>query len=627
MPKNPILPALALLLAACAPQAPETVTAPGSAASTTSNATASHAELDKAIEQLTRTYFQHVPEAATYSGAPADLAPSANARLNDRSAAGISARNQALEAELASLKAVPADGLTPEQRRIRETLIVLFEGALAPSRAAGYGSSFDEYGVWYLPYVINQNSGPTVSIPNQMAAQQPVSNRQEAQDYLTRLERLPTVLDGALDTLRRDVAAGAGPPDFIIAKARAVVDAFAEPPAAENVLVTSFVAKLEQADIAEREALAAEALSLVDQGVLPAYRRISAYLAQIEPDAPHDAGVWRLPNGEALYRATIRHMTDSELDPEQVHQLGLDEVARISAEMDALLRTQGYSEGSVGERMAAMGSEARFVYPNDEAGKAALRASIEDDMARASALLPQYFGVLPAHPVELRTVPEFSQDSAPGGYYDPPTTDGSRPGIYWVNLRDTANLPKFSAPTLTYHEAIPGHHMQVAIAIDQPAPFLAKTFFSNPTGEGWALYAEALAAEMGLYADDPFGDLGRLRDELHRAIRLVVDTGMHAKRWSREEAIDYMVATEGITRAGAESEIERYVVWPGQALGYKIGMLQIQALRAEAEAAFGEQFDIRQFHDRLLAVSSSALPVIEQEIRAWIATAKAEAAS
>jgi uncharacterized protein (DUF885 family) len=271
--------------------------------------------------------------------------------------------------------------------------------------------------------------------------------------------------------------------------------------------------------------------------------------------------------------------------------------------------------------MAALGNEARFVYPNDEAGKAALRAAIEQDMARVNALLPNYFGVLPAHPVELRTVPPFSQDSAPDGYYDPPAGDGSRPGIYWVNLRDTANLPKFLAPTLTYHEAIPGHHMQVAIAIDQPAPFLAKTFLSNPTGEGWALYAEALAAEMGLYADDPYGDLGRLRDELHRAIRLVVDTGMHARRWSREQAIDYMVATEGITRSNAESEIERYVVWPGQALGYKIGMLKIQALRAEAEAAFRDGFDIREFHDRLLAVSSSALPVIEHEIRAWIATA------
>lgn len=193
--------------------------------------------------------------------------------------------------------------------------------------------------------------------------------------------------------------------------------------------------------------------------------------------------------------------------------------------------------------------------------------------------------------------------------------------FYWVNLRNTAMLPKFASPTLTYHEAIPGHHMQMAIAIDQPAPFLAKSFNSNSAAEGWALYAEALAAEMGMYKDDPFGDLGRLRDELHRAIRLVVDTGMHARKWSREKAIDYMVATEGVDPASAESEIERYVVWPGQALGYKIGMLRIQQLRREAEAAYGEKFDIRQFHDHLLAIASSALPVIEAEMRAWIAKA------
>lgn len=499
---------------------------------------------------------------------------------------------------------------------------MLFDGALAPSRVADYGSSFDAYGVWYLPYVINQNSGPTVDIPKLMEAQA-VGNADDAQDYLERLKQIPATLDGALDKLRHDVELGAIPPDFIVAKAKAVVDAFAGSAVEQNVLYSSFVDKLGKAQVTGADDFAAQALTLVDDGVLPAYRRVSAYLAEIAPLAPHDAGVWRLPNGEALYRATIRHMTDTDLDADMVHQIGLDEVARISAEMDVLLRAQGYVDGTVGERMAAMGSEERFVFPNTEEGKAALRASIELQMANVEALLPKYFGVMPKHPVELRTVPAFAQDSAPGGYYDGPTSDGSRPGIYWVNLRDTANLPKFSSPTLTYHEANPGHHMQVAIAIDQPAPFIAKSFFSNPTGEGWALYAEALAAEMGLYADDPFGDIGRLRDELHRAIRLVVDTGMHAKKWSREEAIDYMVATEGNARSGAESEIERYAVWPGQALGYKIGMLKIQELRRDAEAAFGDSFDIRQFHDRLLAISSSALPVIETEMRAWIATAPA----
>ena len=618
------LVACALILCGCGKPEKETATqAVPAQAPMASDPAKATAAFDAAVDQLTRSYYQQVPEAATYNGAPAELANKADARFNDRSVAGEAARNAEMENRLADLKATAPQALDDEHRRIRATLITLFDGALAPTRVVDYGSSFDEYGTWFLPYVINQNSGVTVDIAKLMEAQQNVRNADEARNYLTRLESLQGILDGALAKMRHDVDEGAIPPDFIIHKARAVVDAFAAMPAFENVLYASFVGKLKAANIADADSYSTKALSVVGNDVLPAYRRISAYLAEIEPQAPHDAGLWRLPNGAALYKAMIRHMTDSDLDADQIHQTGLNEVARISGEMDTLLRAQGYTEGSVGARMTTMSAEPRFVFPNTKDGKAALLADIQSHIDRVSALLPTYFGSLPKHPLEVRAVPAFSQDSAAGGFYDPPAPDGSRPGIYWVNLRDTAALPKFASPTLTFHEAIPGHHMQMAIAIDQNVPFIAKTFASNPSAEGWALYAEALAAEMGLYKDDPFGNLGRLRDELHRAVRLVVDTGMHAKKWSREQAIDYMVKTEGADPGNAESEVERYVVWPGQALGYKIGMLKLQQLRKEAEAAYGEQFDIREFHDRLLAIASSALPVIEQEMRAWIAEGKA----
>lgn len=611
-----------LILCGCGQQGKDAVTPPvNQAAPAAVESELATTALDAAVDQLTKSYYQHVPEAATYNGIPDELTSAADARLNDRSVAGEAARVSEMEKRLAELKATSPDMLSADQQRIRDTLITLFDGALGPMRAADYGSSFDVYGIWYLPYVINQNSGVTVDIQKLMEAQQTVRNAAEAKEYLERLGRYPEILDGALAKMRHDVDLGAIPPDFIVRKAKAVVDAFAAIPAADNVLVTSFASKLKAADVADAEAYSAKALEIIGNGVLPAYQRISVYLGEIEPLAPHDAGVWRLPNGAALYKAMIRHMTDSDLDAEEVHQIGLKEVARITAEMDVLLREQGYTEGTVGERMIALAADPRFVFPNTPEGKAQLLASIEAQMASMNALLPKLFGNLPKHPIELRTVPEFSQDSAPGGYYDPPAPDGSRPGTYWVNLRDTAALPKFSAPTLTFHEAIPGHHMQMAIAIDQDAPFIAKSFYSNSASEGWALYAEALAAEMGMYADDPIGNIGRLRDELHRAVRLVVDTGMHAKKWSREQALEYMVATEGADQNGAVSEIERYVVWPGQALGYKIGMLRIQQLRKEAEAAYGDQFDIREFHDRLLAISSSALPVIEREMRAWIAEA------
>lgn len=605
---------LSLALTACNGPATDGATAPAPAPD---RATAD-ARFDAVVDGLSKSYFDTLPEAATYSGAPTALAPRAGSRLTDRSPDAERERRAAMEAQLTSLQALSSDALGGDRRRVHASLATLVEGALAPARVVDYGSSFGVYGVWFVPYSINQISGPAVDIPKLLEAQHSVGNADQAAQYLERLAALPGVLDGALAKLRHDVELGAIPPDFVIDSTRAVVDAFAQAPAADNVLVTSFRTKLGKAGVADAEALVAKAQASVADGVLPAYRRLSDYLGEIRTQAPHDAGLWRLPNGPALYRAMVRQMTDSDLEPAAVHQIGLDEVARISAEMDALLRAQGYDQGSVGERMVALGAEPRFAYPNDASGRAAILASIQDQLAGVRAALPKWFGNLPRHEVEVRAVPAFSQDSAPGGYYDSPAPDGSRPGIYWINLRDTALWPSYAVATLTYHEAIPGHHMQVAIAIDQDIPFIAKALFSNPSGEGWALYSEALAAEMGLYASDPFGDLGRLQAEMHRAVRLVVDTGMHEMKWSREQAIDYMMANEGAERSYVTSEIERYAVWPGQALGYKLGMLKIQALRREAEAALGTAFDIRAFHDRVLRVSSSALPVIEADVRQWI---------
>lgn len=631
----PLSAALVVALAACAGPAgvapgravPDAAPAAGAAVPAVTDATRAAARFDAAVAALSASYFGLVPEAATYNGAPDALAPGARARLNDRSPAGDAARLAELEQRLAELKALPADALDANRRRMLASLITVLDGSLAPARVVDYGSSFAPYGLWYTPYALLQLSGPTVETPNLLIAQHAVADAAGARDYVARLAAMPAMLDGALAKLQHDVALGAIPPDFLIDKTRAVVDEFAAVAAADQPLVTSFRARLDAAKVDGADAFVAQARQHVADGVIPAYRRISAYLASIRAQAPHDAGIWRLPNGDALYRALIRQMTDEERDPEEVHRLGLAEVARIGAEMDALLRAHGYTEGTVGERMQQLGAEPRFAYPDDDAGKAAILAAIQSQLAGVRAALPRYFGALPKHEVEVRRVPVFSEDSAPGGYYDPPAPDGSRPGIYSINLRDTAMWPKFAVATLTYHEAIPGHHMQMAIAIDQQIPLIANALYSNPSGEGWALYSEALAKEMGLYDDDPFGDLGRLQAEMHRAVRLVVDTGMHAKRWSREQAVDYMMLNEGAERAGVEAEIERYAAWPGQALGYKLGMLTIQDLRKEAETALGERFDIRAFHDRLLRVSSFALPVIAADIRAWIREEQARAAA
>jgi uncharacterized protein (DUF885 family) len=576
-------------------------------------------QFDAAVNEMTSAYFYHVPEAATQLGISDDLVPETSTRMMDRSVAGNAARNAALEAALASLAAIDAESLDAGRQSTHAVLTTLFEGALGPSRLVDYGTTAGAWTLWYLPYPIVQNSGPTVDIPNFLTSQQPVTNDEEAEAYLVRLATVGAALNGALESYRHGVQQGAIPPDFIVDKSLAVAEAFIEPGADRNPIYLSYVEKLEQAGIEEAEAYADRALRIIDADVLPAYQRIADYLGEVRSSAPHDAGIWRLPNGEALYAAMIRHMTDSDLSADDIHQTGLSEVKRITAQMDAILKAAGYTEGTVGERMQQLNVEARFLYANNAAGKEELLNDVRGYVDGMYEKLPEWFREIPDHKVEVRMVPEFSQASAPIGYYNNPAPDGSRPGYYFINLRDTALHPSWTLPTLTYHEAVPGHHLDGATSIDRDVPSIVKALWSNTSGEGWALYAERLAAEMGVYDDDPYGDLGRLQAELHRAVRLVTDTGMHAMKWSREEAIEYMVGVEGLDEATATSEIERFVVWPAQALGYKLGQLKILALREEAREKLGEQFDIRDFNQAVLEVASTPLPFIESTVHDWIA--------
>ncbi len=573
---------------------------------------------DRALDDMTRAFFYHHPELATTYGVSEELVPRTAHRLMSRSPLGETGRREELRAALDRMQAIEPSELTGQRPRVHAVVSTLMEGALAPTRVADFGTTIDGFGFWYLPYTINQISGPTVDIPNFFNSKQPVNDNDEAEAYLVRLAEVGDALDGALESFRNAVAAGAIPPDFVVDKSLSVVESFVAAPPAENAIYTSFLQKLDAAGVEGAGAYAERALQLIADEVIPAYRRIGDYLAEIRASAPHDAGIWRLPEGEALYAAMVRHMTDMELSPAEVHQIGLDEVERITAEMDAILSGEGYTEGSVGERMLQLGVEERFVYPNTPAGKAAIVADARAQIEGIKKVLPQWFGTMTRHPIEVRPVPEYSQDSAPTGYYNPPAKDGSRPGVYWLNVRDTAMHPRFALPTLTYHESIPGHHLHFATAIDQDVPPLVTAIWSNSAGEGWALYSELLAAEMGMYEGDPYGDLGRLQAELHRAVRLVVDTGMHAKRWSREQAIQYMIDAEGVEEGTAVSEVERYAVWPGQALGYKLGMLKIVELREEARQALGDRFDIRAFNDTVLHVASTPLPYIEATVREWI---------
>lgn len=608
--KTIIVTVALVLIAACGP---------ADKTATSQEAWQPNETFDAAVEAMTVAYFSNVPEAATQLGIPEEIVSDTGSRMMDRSIEGNAARNQALESALAELKAIDSDSLSPDRRRTYAVLTILFDGALSPSRVVDYGTTAGAWTMWFLPYSIVQNSGPTVDIPNFMNSQQPVTSADEAEAYLVRLGSIRDALDGALESYKHGVQQGAVPPDFIVEKSHAVVEAFIEPPPGQNAMYLSFTDRLDDAGVENAEAYADRALKIIDTDIIPAYQRIADYLVEVRASAPHDAGVWRLPGGEALYAAMIRHMTDSNLSADEIHRTGLEEVDRITLEMDAILQSEGYSEGTVGERLQQLNAEARFLYSDDAEGRERLLNDVRAQVEGMYAELPDWFNKLPKHEVEVRMVPEFSQASAPMGYYNPPAPDGSRPGYYFINLRDTALHPSWTLPTLSYHEAVPGHHLDGATAMELDVPLIVKALWSNTSGEGWALYAERLAAEMGMYADDPYGDLGRLQAELHRAVRLVTDTGMHAKKWSREQAIEYMVDVEGVDEATATSEIERYVVWPGQALGYKLGQLRILELREEAKQALGDDFDIRDFNQEVLDVASAPLPYIEYTVRSWIA--------
>src|SRR6266568_3858145 len=349
-------------------------------------------------------------------------------------------------------------------------------------------------------------------------------------------------------------------------------------------------------------------------------QKLIDYFQAILPKTTTDDGVWKLPDGDAFYAYKLHENTTTKLKPDEVHELGLREVARIEDEMRAILDANGFAGQPIGEAMDKLAKDPRFLYPNNDKGRAEALARYTELIAQATERSSkQLFLTTPRAKIEVRRVPEFKEATAPGAYYDFAAMDGTRPGIFFANLRDMNEVPKWSMPTLAYHEGVPGHHWQISTAEElKGLPQFRKVIPFTAYMEGWALYCEWLAKHVGWYDHDPFGDLGRLRDELFRAVRLVVDTGIHAKRWTREQAIAYMREKTGMGEKEVKSEIERYIVAPGQACAYKIGMLKIQELRARAEKELGARFDQREFHDTVLKNGALPLEILEEQVNEYI---------
>lgn len=577
------------------------------------------------MEEISRDYFLLRPETATYFGVPDEKAGAGTmGRLGQYSSVGEFKRRAGLKAILDRLAAIDRGSLNDGERISLELVETVARNAFAPSQIVDYGVVLGDYGVWFNPYPVSHLTGPHVEIPEILEDKMAVRNPAEADAYLSRLEAYAAVLEDVTEKVGYDQALGVIPPDFSLERTISNLQETISGPAASSILVSSLSKKLAGSQVEGAAEYTQQAVSLVAEKIYPATLGLISTLETLLPLASHEAGVGRLPNGAEFYQAMITHQTDTTLTAPEIHEIGLAEVDRIHAEMDPLLNSIGRSEGTVGERMSDMLRDPAYIYPNTAEGKAELMADMAADLALADAKLPLWFGKLPDQEVEIRVVPPHREDSASGAYYDAPSMDGNRPGTYWIALADTATLPSYSLQTLTYHEANPGHHLQTILSLNDELPILNTIFYSNAAGEGWGLYAEYLAKEMGLYENDPVDDIGRLQAELHRAVRLVVDTGMHAMGWSREQAIEYSVAVEGIHVDEATAEIERYAVWPGQALGYKLGMLKILELRQQAQEQLGEAFDIRTFHDAVLEQGALPLDLMEAKIDSWISAQLAE---
>lgn len=586
---------------------------------------AASAELTLVLDELSTAILREGPEGATsLAVSEAQAGGPYQDRLSDLSRAAIT-RQAGMTKDFAErLAKIDVSALAGQEKLSHEIVATTLRYADQGNRF-GYGNS----GIIGAPtpYVVNQLSGAYTAIPDFLASQHPLKTPADVAAYLKRVDAFATQLDQETARIGEDAAKGVIPPRFVLERTLELLRPIAATPAPATTLVKALEGKLgalEGMSPVEKAEAVRQAIALVRDKVQPAQRRQIEALAVLGPKSVSDAGVWRLPEGEAYYKAALQAWTTTDMTPDEIHQMGLDLNKEIAVEMDTLLKSMGKTEGTVAARVQALSKEKAQIYPNTTAGRTQMLTDLNQQMAVVTARLPDYFGSLPKASVDVKRVPPEIEQGAPGGYYQSPALDGSRPGAYYINLRNTAEWPRFNLPTLTYHEALPGHHFQIAVAQEaQGLPFIrsALLWFSG-YGEGWAVYAEQLADEMGMYSSDPSGRLGYLQSLAFRAARLVVDTGMHHKKWTREQAIDYMVSVTGDQPSAIATEVERYAVWPGQACAYMPGRVIIHRLREKAKTELGDRFDLKAFHDQVLIFGPMPLSTLESHIDAWVAAQK-----
>jgi uncharacterized protein (DUF885 family) len=466
-------------------------------------------------------------------------------------------------------------------------------------------------------YPVNPTFGVQNSLPTFMISVHQINDAGTARDYVTRLGKFQWKFGHVLDGLRMRESKGVLPPKFAVDKALDGMRNFVKPAPTEHVLYTNLRDKLDKVEglaAGDKAAILADGEQAITGSVYPAYQSLIAWFESIQPKVTANNGVWALPDGDEYYAWCVKNHTTLPLSPDEVHQTGLAEVARIEAEIDAILRARGLTEGTIGARMNQLALDPSQLYPDSDEGRAMAIADYVKIIEEIGAGMDQAFDLRPTVGVDVKRIEPFREKTAPGAHYNAAPLDKSRKAIFYINMRDMRELFKWGMRTLAYHEAIPGHHFQIAIAQDvKGVPTFRNLGLFTVYSEGWALYSERLAWELG-YQQDPLDNLGRLQAEMFRAVRLVVDTGMHAKRWTREQAIEYFFEKTGQPETDVIGEIERYLVNPGQALAYKTGMMKIVELRERLKQKQGDAFDLKQFHNLVLGAGSMPLPVLEQRV-------------
>ncbi|HEX9651493.1 MAG TPA: DUF885 domain-containing protein [Cyclobacteriaceae bacterium] len=492
---------------------------------------------------------------------------------------------------------------------------------------------------FYYDYPVNQMFGVQNNLPSFLENSHKMRDESDIEAYISRLSKFEIKFDQVLEGLHIREDRGIIPPKFMITRVIDEMKGFTgqnesialeeDPnPVKRNILYTNLNKKISEVEGLTEEQKQ-EFMTRVEEEirstVFPAYQKLIDYFSELYQKANTDDGVWKFSDGENFYRYMLKQNTSLNLDPAEVHAMGLSEVERIKQEMWNILISEGYQDTTqnIGDVIQELNKQERFLFPNDDNGRQAALNEYNLILDEISAGLNDAFDIRPKAGLEVLRVPEFKEEGAAGAYYNRPAMDGSRGGLFYANLRDMKEVVKFGMKTLAYHEGIPGHHFQVAIQSElEGQPIFRTISLFTAFTEGWALYAERLAWELGFYENDPFGNLGRLQAEMFRAVRLVVDTGIHFKKWTREEAIDYMVANTGMTPSGVTTEIERYIVMPGQACAYKIGMMKILELREKAKSELGEKFDLRKFHNVVLKNGAVPLEILEDLIDGYIAESK-----